>query len=491
MWGSARSRDSQRHVYRGLWLVFAGIAAQLLGIAGDALLHHGNPGLAAEEGPLSVGNPAHLAVFAGTALILVGAAWASIAAAAGSGRRLRGPFLVTGLMVLLSSTTGSIALATGSFVGGHEGHHEKGRVARVDREALLLAELKGVLTADGTRAALDRLERAVGRDEALRRRSHDVAHSLGRFVYARYRNVGSAFRSCDKRFVSGCYHGVLQEHFARAEAIDRHALAGFCKRVTGSRRSDMLTAECQHGLGHGLLAYTRDRPLVALRYCDGLPDQNGRQLCYAGVFMQRIVSRHGEHVGDAASSARPRARDLQFPCGSVAVRYRTVCHQVQPMAIVAENGGDVRAGFEICARQRRPYDSACARGMGEGISIRAGDNVGAARDQCLLARSAHRGPCLAGVVSHLVLNSWRADEALGLCGRVPAGLRLSCFEAVGSLVPRLRPSSEGHAQECAKARRPRWITACERGAAWRTRRNAIGGRPLGFRGRAAVNRPSA
>jgi hypothetical protein len=56
----------------GAWIAFGGLCVQLVGIIWDTLLHHHDPSLAQRESVLSLGNPGHALIAAGTTLTAIG-----------------------------------------------------------------------------------------------------------------------------------------------------------------------------------------------------------------------------------------------------------------------------------------------------------------------------------------------------------------------------------------------------------------------------------
>ena len=53
--------------------------------------------------------------------------------------------------------------------------------------------------------------------------------------------------------------------------------------------STFLLYQCVHGLGHGLMIYSRNDLPYSLRICDGLATAWDRNSCTGGVFMQNFL----------------------------------------------------------------------------------------------------------------------------------------------------------------------------------------------------------
>lgn len=117
-----------RHPERtGAWIAFAGLCVQLIGIIWDTLLHNHDPTLAERESVVSLANPGHLLIAAGTTVTVVGIAlclyhlastWAAVA--------------VVALATLWLGTI-SVTLRT-SGVSGHH-HADPGSVREPGRGA--------------------------------------------------------------------------------------------------------------------------------------------------------------------------------------------------------------------------------------------------------------------------------------------------------------------------------------------------------------------
>ena len=59
-------------VRRGLWVAYSGVACQLAGLTGDAVVHSLDRNLAATEGVFTLGNPSHALIMVGLALTVAG-----------------------------------------------------------------------------------------------------------------------------------------------------------------------------------------------------------------------------------------------------------------------------------------------------------------------------------------------------------------------------------------------------------------------------------
>lgn len=108
-----------RHLSIGA--IITGLAAQLAGLALDAVLHARDPSLAGREGVLTLSNPGHLLFASGLALAVIGVAgmvtpWDHIIGR-GAGRTALGAVPAT---LLLTLAAGAFAVATRS--GGLSGH---------------------------------------------------------------------------------------------------------------------------------------------------------------------------------------------------------------------------------------------------------------------------------------------------------------------------------------------------------------------------------
>lgn len=156
------------HPAVGGWLSLAGtgVALILLGLGWDAVMHAADPGLAAEEGPLTWSNPAHLLSLGGVVLVAVGVGgtslrlWGTRGATDRRPARTRAAVAAGGAVGVLALAGGALALA--GTVPGHgraSGHDHQPQYPDVEAAS------------DGQRAAaqtlLDRTRETAGRFAAV------------------------------------------------------------------------------------------------------------------------------------------------------------------------------------------------------------------------------------------------------------------------------------------------------------------------------------
>ena len=160
-------------------------------------------------------------------------------------------------------------------------------------------QLLAILEQDGVGAAMDALEALADRDPAVAREGHMYAHHIGLAANPSPATVGETFRQCTPSFQSGCYHGVIQAHFATlvgsGAGITPAAVDGLCAEYREAGDDRWLRFQCVHGLGHGLTLLHDFHLPGALAGCDHLSEEWDREGCYGGVFMESIVNATAPH----------------------------------------------------------------------------------------------------------------------------------------------------------------------------------------------------
>jgi hypothetical protein len=388
----------------------------------------------------------------GGGLLLAGAAvaftsGALVSAATGGHHEMPGGEQMTGI-------------AHAEMAGGSGGHHSGSPISADDP---VVRQLSASLQSGGTIAALDKLESLSSQNEATLTLAHQYVHELGRMVYESYPDASEAFSSCDQRFESGCYHGVLQGYFEEHPNFTGRDISGLCQGVAGSNTN--LNFQCLHGLGHGLTLFFNHNLLRPLRYCDFLADTWQQASCYGGVFMENIVwSQSPESDRSQSPGETVIDEDPHYPCNSVAEKYRWDCYAMQSSVILYLNGWDIEEAFVECDNAEEAYISACYYSMGRDVAGYTQHDPVASRQLCMLSQPPNRTWCFDGAARTLVNLEGTTEGAFELCRHAPSDSKERCYRAIGEMA--LAQSSESGyiEQACAEALEPLGETMCLRSA---------------------------
>lgn len=107
---------------------------------------------------------------------------------------------------------------------------------------------------------------------------HLVAHLFGGALYSAVGISGLAI--CDMHYASGCFHEFLGRALREHGDSILYDVDTYCKEST---------YDCQHGIGHGILAYSGYEHLgllKALRLCRSIGSTDVRDGCFGGIFME-------------------------------------------------------------------------------------------------------------------------------------------------------------------------------------------------------------
>jgi len=266
---------------------------------------------------------------------------------------------------------------------------------------------------------------------------------------------------------------------ARPDAVTPGALDSLCATITRPAAARLVSLECAHGMGHGLVARYRGDLRLALAACDHLTVRDARDECHDGVFMENAVrgtTSADMRVGDAAVRARAEGRDqkplvregdLGYPCRDVAEPYRASCWKYQPVIIVEETRGDPARTIEACGRAPQAFQNACYFGIGKQGSGWWENQERVAR-LCERTPSAHRSACIAGAVESYLDEMWTVDRAMAFCSVVSPNAASACHETIGSRIAIMRSDYPAIERDCARAGAG-FAAACLSGAArvWR------------------------
>lgn len=243
-------------------------------------------------------------------------------------------------------------------------------------------------------------------------KAHSPAHAFGAALYMEKGLDAAAV--CDDRFQYGCLHEFFGRAIAERGLAVVPALDLQCMKSVGTQAA----MRCEHGLGHGILAYFgydqegRDR---AVESCHGISGDAGA--CASGVFMEYF---NQTMLADQANIPKKSVEQLFALCASIPLADRAGCVVELPRqwrkSLFENTGTSTKARKDIgtwCESYRATPSlyRACAEGMGNDLYILTGGDETLASNLC--AESAQSPQALAycrAQVSNL-LESYKKSEA--------------------------------------------------------------------------------
>ena len=322
----------------------------------------------------------------------------------------------------------------------------------------------------GPKAAIARLEAEIDPDSNA---CHRIVHSIGSASLARYEgNVGRTFAEGASNCFAGYYHGVLERALVNVRSYRASALSAVARGLcvgTQVRAVAELEYQCLHGLGHGLMITTGYDLPVSLAVCDRLDGEWEATACEGGAFMENISTSYG------VRSRWVRDDDPVFPCDAVREGARRTCYQLVTSRMLQVLGVAWEEIAEACGALERQWIRTCFQSFGRDVSGQTHRDPEEIAAACELARAyGHELECVRFAAMDMTLNYQRGHEAALLCDEARAGLRASCFHAVGTIMGRFRATDSERDADCrALTRRKDDVAACMRGA--RTRLEAAVG----------------
>jgi mono/diheme cytochrome c family protein len=310
----------------------------------------------------------------------------------------------------------------------------------------------------GPKVALARFERAISKPSVVERNCHRIAHSIGAASLARFEgDVGPAFAAGTAACWSGYYHGVVERALA---GVDDHELPqaarGMCDDADLRGGPTFTLYQCVHGLGHGLMLYTRYDLPRSLKTCDGLASDWDRTSCTSGVFMENLSSSYG------IKSKWLRDDDLIYPCTAVAERHKLYCYLMVTSRILPVVDYDFAKASRLCRTSDERWVATCFQSLGRDASGHSRQNPSAILRYCRTAGDM-MGDCIYGAARDMSSNYAGGEEASVLCEKSPARVRSRCFNGVGTILGTLHQTPGARRAAC-RAITQRYLADCSRGA---------------------------
>ncbi len=284
-------------------------------------------------------------------------------------------------------------------------------------------------------------------------RCHEVTHYLSRLEYEKQGSIAKVYAQCDSTCHGGCYHGTLEAYLKKNTNADFAKVCG----QSEDYRKPIEFNECLHGMGHAAMFVTEMELMKSLKLCDTISDQQNRERCYTGVFMENSSSSTSfDHA-----SIYIRADDPFYPCNSLEEKYQSLCWQYQSSYFSIISNQDWQKVARLCLQVPTQYQDRCFRTIGTN-QVGFTSSLETMKKDCDLMPSAHfKNVCVAGVVSSL---SYRfvgdMQKMIDFCGLTDLQNRESCFKQIGNGVLDWDRNKDVAKKECQKIPDPEGQSWC-------------------------------
>jgi mono/diheme cytochrome c family protein len=281
---------------------------------------------------------------------------------------------------------------------------------------------------EGPQKALALLRQKMATDSSIEATCHPVAHTIGAGALLRFHgNVGKAFGQGDPTCGSGYYHGLLQWKLA---GVAQSKVASVARNVCSEpsiRANAYDYYQCVHGLGHGLMLYTRYDLPEALKLCHQLATSYDSISCTGGVFMENQQSSYG------IRSKYLKKDDLLYPCDVVKDQDKLYCYLLVTSYILPQVGYDWKKAADWCRKSDANYVQYCFQSYGRDVSGSAREDPDGIIENCSHAGSGER-ECIFGAVRDILNNDPSDIRSKQLCEKVKSEFRSYCTYGIGSIV---------------------------------------------------------
>jgi mono/diheme cytochrome c family protein len=316
---------------------------------------------------------------------------------------------------------------------------------------------------EGPKKALDLLSQKIATDPSIESTCHPIAHTIGAGALLRFRgNVGKAFGEGAPTCGSGYYHGLLQWKLA---GVTSGKVASVARSVcnTGSIRANAYDYyQCVHGLGHGLMLYTRYDLPKALDLCHQLTTSYDSVSCTGGVFMENQQSSYGIH------SKYLKKNDLLYPCDVVKDEDKLYCYLLVTSYILPQVGYDWKKAADWCRKSDTNFVQYCFQSYGRDASGTAREDPDGIIQNCSNAGSGER-ECIFGAVRDILNNNPSDVRSKQLCQKVGSEFRSYCTYGIGSIVGTYYSTAAQQHAACVKFSPAGELSECLSGAGSATR----------------------
>lgn len=291
-------------------------------------------------------------------------------------------------------------------------------------------------------------------------RCHEVTHYLSRNEYDKQKSIAKVYAQCDSTCHGGCYHGTLEAYLKKQESKPGFNINTDFSKICGKEedyQKPLEFYECLHGLGHAAMFVTEMELMESLKLCDTLGNQEFKEKCYTGVFMENSSSSTSfDH-----KSIYIKEDDPFYPCNILVEKHQPMCWQYQSSYFSIINNQDWKKVADMCLQIPSQYQDRCFRTIGTN-QVGFTSSLKTMKEDCDLMPNANfKNVCVTGVISSL---SYRfvgdTEKMIDFCSLVDPSDKEKCYKQIGTSILDWNKDIEIAKKECSKIPNPQGISWC-------------------------------
>jgi hypothetical protein len=277
---------------------------------------------------------------------------------------------------------------------------------------------------ENPRVALDRLWDEAEADPALLDSCHPLVHEIGRAAYEKYKDFGEAMKYQDEGCEAGYFHGVIESRLSKSTDV----FADMKTMCDPYPQGSSVSAQCYHGVGHGVMFYTANDLPRSLEMCDAFGTASKRSSCANGVFMENFNADQKLHL-----SKFLREDDPFYPCMEQAERHKYHCYRYAANYWLSLNENNYVGALEWCEGAEAGFRSRCAHGVGAQMTRRHMSDPVLVESTCAKGNPGQIAPCIEGMVAMHISHHHSVESARTLCEQLQSSNQPACYAKVESL----------------------------------------------------------
>ncbi len=253
---------------------------------------------------------------------------------------------------------------------------------------------------------------------------HTSMHTIGALLYEAKGLNG--ITTCDSTFAYGCYHGFFGEAIQKIGISKIPILDKLCIERVGIYESN-----CQHGIGHGILANVGNENITKSLYiCDTLTTKKSISDCRSGIFMEYNFNSMN-HTSTTIRELDPSSP--YTPCSIIPKTYQDACYFSQPEWWNRVYKKDYQKIGQLCENLPISQRKMCLRGMGRVAAFSSSFEIQETISKCnSISTKVGTTLCIIAARKTYMQNaknlSMTKNEIDRLCNLLPQSTKSTCLE---------------------------------------------------------------